>query len=221
MDSDEMFNWADGDVILRAAHGTDSRDFRVHKIFLSFASPVFKDMFKLPQPPSPTSTIDVVDVVDPPRALEAILRFIYPCADPPAIDDLTLLSEVLALADKYDIGTARSRLRSSLVEFAKTEPLRTYAIAYQLGFEDEMEVASSHAKSVNILELDELPVEFWSIPATVYHRFVRLNATHHKQQHRIATNRRSDPAETRRRPDRAHRLRSNFANYLPSCLLTS
>jgi hypothetical protein len=37
MDSDEMFSWPNAGVILRAAHGTNSRDLRVHKLFLSFA----------------------------------------------------------------------------------------------------------------------------------------------------------------------------------------
>ena len=108
MSSDEMFNWPDGDIILRATRGTDGRDFRVHKFFLSFASPVFKDMFMLPQPSSPTAPVDVVEVDDPPQALEAILHFIYPTVEPPVIDDLSLLSEVLVLADKYDIKAARS-----------------------------------------------------------------------------------------------------------------
>ena len=173
MTSDEMFNWPDGDVILRSTHGTESRDFRVHKIFLSFASPIFKDMFKLPQPSSPTSNVDVVNLTDPPRVLELILRFIYPCP-PPVIDDLTLLSEVLFLADKYDIEAARSRLRPSLMKFAKTEPLRAYAIACRLGFEDEMKIASSHTTSINLTEVTQLPDEFKFIPATEYHRLILL-----------------------------------------------
>ena len=173
MTSDEMFNWPDGDVILRSIHGTESRDFRVHKIFLSFASPIFKDMFKLPQPSSPTSNVDVIDLTDPPRVLELILRFIYPCP-PPVIDDLTLLSEVLFLADKYDIEAARSRLRPSLMKFAKTEPLRAYAIACRLGFEDEMKIVSSHTTSINLTEVTQLPDEFKFIPATEYHRLILL-----------------------------------------------
>ena len=144
MGSDETFNWSDGDVILRATHGTESRDFRVHKLFLSFSSPVFKDMFTIPQPPSaPSDGVDIVDVTDPPRALELILRFIYPSAVSPVIDDLTILSKALLLADKYDIEVARLRLRSSFKTFTETEPLRAYAIACRLGLEDEMKIASS------------------------------------------------------------------------------
>jgi len=51
MDSNsEMLSWPDGDVIPRAIQGTESREFRVHKLLLSFASPVFKDMNSLNHP---------------------------------------------------------------------------------------------------------------------------------------------------------------------------
>ncbi|KAF9645414.1 hypothetical protein BDM02DRAFT_3173178, partial [Thelephora ganbajun] len=182
MNSDEMFNWPDGDVILRATHDTESRDFRVHKLFLSFPSPVFKGMFEIPQPsPAAPNGVDVVDVADPPRALELILRFVYPSATSPVIGDLTLLSEALVLADKYDIEVARSRLRSSFVEFAKTEPLRAYAIACRLGLEDEMKIASSHTTSIHLPGLTELPEEFKLVPATEYHRLILLHSKYRKE----------------------------------------
>jgi len=176
-----MFNWPDGDVILRATHGTNSRDFRVHKLFLSFASPVFKDMFKVPQPPSPSSSVDIIDVTDPPRTLELVLRFIYPFASP-VINDLTTLSEVLVLADKYDIEAVQSRLRPSLAELAKTKPLRAYAIACRLGFEDEMKIASSYMTAIDLSELTQLPDEFKFIPATEYHRLVRRHKKHRSRE---------------------------------------
>ena len=182
-----MFNWPDGDIILRATHDTDARDFRVHKIFLSFASPVFKDMFKLPQPPSATSTVDIIDMNDPPRALDAILRFIYPAADPPTINDVAFLSEVLILADKYQIDFARSRLRPLLMEFAKADPLRTYAIACRLGFEAEMKVASWNTRSINLLGLTELPDEFKHLSCMEYHRLVLLHVRYWKEVEAVAT----------------------------------
>ena len=147
MKSDEMFNRPDGDVILRANHRTDSRDFRVHKLLLSLTSPVFRDMFQLA---SSTSTTDIIDITDPPRAMEAILPLMYHSIDSSAIKDLTLLAEVLTVAEKYDIEIARSRFRGLLVEFASTEALRVYAIAYQLGYEDEMKVASSCSTSIHL-----------------------------------------------------------------------
>ena len=44
MNSEEAFNWPDGDAILRSTDGSDSRDFRLHKFILSLASPAFRDM---------------------------------------------------------------------------------------------------------------------------------------------------------------------------------
>jgi hypothetical protein len=153
-------------------------------------------MFKLPQPSSPASNnIEIVDLVDSPRAVELILRFIYP-SSPPVIDNLTLLSEVLIHTDKYDIEAARSRLRSSLVDFAKTEPLRVYAITCRLGFEDEMKVASSHTTSIHLPGLTALPDEFRSVPATEYHRLILLHTRYRKEVGAIAT----DPLRCRPSP---------------------
>ena len=186
-ESNETFNWPDGDVVLRAyTHGAviDSRDFRVHKLLLSLASPVFKDMFQLAQP---TSTVDTIDVTDPPRAVEAILRFIYPNFESPTVDDLTMLSEVLAVAEKYDVAAARSRFRQSLVEFAKAEPLRVYAIACKLGYEDEMKIASTRTIStISLPRLTALPEEFKFVPATEYHRLIHLHARYRKKVEEIA-----------------------------------
>jgi len=193
MNSEEMFNWPDGDVILRAAHGSDSRDFRVHKLFLSFASPVFKDMFDIPQPSSATSNnIPIIYIVDPPRAVDLILRFIYP-SSPPVVDDLTIISEALSLADKYDIKVARSRLRPSLTEFAKTEPMRIYAIACRFGFEEEMKIASSHTTSIHLPGLVQLPDEFKFIPATQYHRLILLHAKYRNEIEAIASSAQQTP----------------------------
>ena len=137
-------------------------------------------MFGLPQPPSETLAIHTIDVTDPPRALEVILRLIYPSADMPVVKDLTLLSEVLIVADKYDIAVAQSRFRKSLEGVAKTEPLRVYAIACQFGYENEMKVASSYTTSIHLPDLDELPDEFKSISATEYHRLIRLHKKYRK-----------------------------------------
>jgi len=169
-------------------HGTETRDFRVHNPFLSSASPVFKDMFTLPQSSSSAPCVYLVSLDDPPRALELILRLIYPFSVPPATDDLTTLLEALNLADKYDIEAARSRLRSSLVEFAKTEPLRVYAIASRLGFEEEAKIASSHALSINLPALAKLPDEFRHISATEYHRLIHLQTRYREEAVDIAIN---------------------------------
>jgi hypothetical protein len=187
MRPEETFGFPGGDIIIRATHGKDSCDFRVHKTFLYFSSPVFKDMLSIPQPSStPSNDVDLVDVTDPPRALELVLRFIYPSAKLPVINNLSLLSEALVVADKYGIGVARSQLRSSFKGFMTTEPLRVYAIACQFGFEDEMKIASWHTTSIHLPGLTELPPEFKFIPATEYHRLILLHLRYRKKVAAIA-----------------------------------
>lgn len=181
MDSDGTFNWPDGDIILRVTHGPDRRDFQVHKLLLSLTSPFFRDMFTLPQNSPPTSTASVIDMTDPLRAMEVILRLIYHAVDLPAINDLTLLWEVLTVAEKYDFAIVRSRFRQSLVEFANSDPLRVYAIAYRLGYEDEMKIASSRSTSIHFPGLTKLPEEFGSIPTNEYHRLILLHQRYRKR----------------------------------------
>ncbi|KAH9976032.1 hypothetical protein BGW80DRAFT_1119802, partial [Lactifluus volemus] len=45
------FDDADADIILRSI---DNLDFRVYRVILSKASPVFNDMFIFPHPPCPS-----------------------------------------------------------------------------------------------------------------------------------------------------------------------
>ena len=181
-----LFEWDDADIILRATHGTDSRDFRVHKLLLSLTSPVFHEMFRLPQPPSETSAIQTVDMHESPRALEVVLRFIYPSENTPVVNDLTLLSEALVAADKYDIAVARTRLRRSFEELARTEPLKVYAIARRIGYENEMKIALSHSTSIHLPSLTELPKEFESMSAAEYHSLIRFHDRYRKGVANIA-----------------------------------
>lgn len=116
----------DGDVILHVTDGTElSRDFRVQKCFPSYSSSPFKDMFAIPQPPSMVSSeVEIIPIGDPVRVLELILQFVYIPPTSPAVDDFTVLSEVLVGADRYDTKVALLGLRSSFAQFAQTRPLR-------------------------------------------------------------------------------------------------
>lgn len=88
----EEFNvLADGDIILRAQCSPNNHNFRVHKLVLSLASPVFKDMFGITQPRPDMLNVDieVIYMTDPPRGLDSdlVLRLIY-SFPPPNVDSL-------------------------------------------------------------------------------------------------------------------------------------
>ena len=88
----------DADIVLRASGG---KERHAHKFILSIASPVFIDMFSLPQPPAAEPPqLPIVDIDEPPEALEEFLRIIYHTPNPP-IDDIETWTPVLRLADKY------------------------------------------------------------------------------------------------------------------------
>ena len=175
----DEFNVPNGDVILRT-QSSPNRDFRVHKLILSLASPFFADMFTLPQPVrlGGGDELAVVDVTDPPQALDLILRLIYPSFLPPNIDSLDLLVEGLGIADKYNIESARARLRMQLAKFINDAPLRVYAIASRFGFEEEAEAASSLTTTRYLPALIDLPDDMKYVPVSAYHKLVVLHAKH-------------------------------------------
>ena len=175
MSSDERSKTPGADVILRAL-GPPRRDLRVHKLILSLASPVFRDMFSLPQPTTPTSedsnAIDVVEVTDKPHALRVVLQMIYPHPSPPLKGDLDTLVECLVVADKYEIQGATSQLRDALSRV--NSPLRIYAIACRFGFEDLAKSASDEIfTSVNLTGVAQLPDGFEFVSAAAYHNLIR------------------------------------------------
>jgi len=122
------------DVILRASGG---KKFHAHKLILSLASPVFRDMFSVPQPPLTESLeLPIVDVNDPPDAFEIFLRTIYPTRNPPITDAKTLVT-VLRLAGKYDakdvLDIHEDRLPLSSGDFT---PIDMYTVLCACGRED-------------------------------------------------------------------------------------
>ena len=134
-----FFTTADGDIILRASPESGSgHDFRVHQFILGLASPVFKEMFSLPQPPAQDQNEEhkppIVNVAEPPEVLDAILRFIYPGVDLPKFTSLSIVSASLSAADKYDLASMRSVLRDSLRTFLPRDSFEVYAIACRFGF---------------------------------------------------------------------------------------
>jgi len=183
MDDVREFNVPNGDIILRT-QGSPTHNFRVHKVVLSLASPVFSDMFSLPQPGSDGSMVstgegglEIVDVTDPPQALELVFKLIYPWL-PPDIDSLDLLVEGLIITDKYNIESARARLRAELTKFTNEAPLRVYAIASRFGFDKEAEAASSLTTNCYLPALTDLPDDMKYVPVSAYHKLVVLHAKH-------------------------------------------
>jgi len=176
--SSTLFTTSDGDVIIHAGPDPDSkRAFRVHKLILSLASPVFEDMFAFPQPPDQNDEhgLPVIDVSDPPESLDMILRLLYPGIEPPGIPDIQTLTALLVVADKYNITSIYPTLRGTLKTFLPGRPFRAYVVACRFGFLKEAKEAARVGTTQSIIfeGIDEEVRHISSIDVMRWVKFVQ------------------------------------------------
>ena len=135
-------------------------------------------MFSLPQPTTPASggnvaEMEIVEVTDSARALDIVLRLIFPFTPPSFGEDLDILVECLAIADKYEIKGAMARLRRALSPVGASHCLRVDVIASRFGFTNIAEAVSLLIlSSVNLAKISPLPDDFKSVAAAAYHKLV-------------------------------------------------
>ena len=151
----DRFTTEDGDVVLRV--GPDDT-FRVHKLVLSLVSPVFKDLFQSARPDQPDGGqegfIPVIPIADSPETVDLLLRFIYPGVVPPTITDPTVLSALLAVADKYGVQTMSPIVKERLAdeEVLEEDPFGVYIAARRWGFANEAKGAAQRLTLAEIME---------------------------------------------------------------------
>ncbi|EIW56925.1 uncharacterized protein TRAVEDRAFT_127403 [Trametes versicolor FP-101664 SS1] len=129
---DEEFWYCDGSIILVAG----DVEFRIYKGLLADHSPVFKDMFSLPQPPvaaSPTRTNDpcpVVHLSDSPDDLRHVLRAYMPKGDPRyrsvPLYSYDEISAAIRLGHKYQM----SKLLDHALDYLKRHYTNDYTTWY-------------------------------------------------------------------------------------------
>ncbi|KAJ3531736.1 hypothetical protein NM688_g7533 [Phlebia brevispora] len=171
------FTWSDADVVLRSS---DSMDFRVHKLILSLASPVFATMFSIPQPITSRADTDLVghelpsvDMSEDAETLEAVLRECYPSLGSKTYKNLASVKKVLAVAEKYEITGLMDKMEPILLQsrFLDVEPLRVYAIAHRYRLLNAIKAAAKSSLLQPSVE-DRCPREFDDMSATAYHQLL-------------------------------------------------
>ncbi|KAL5531304.1 hypothetical protein ACEPAG_4181 [Sanghuangporus baumii] len=133
------------DVILRSCDGFD---FYIAKVFLVMASPIFKDMFSLPQLPQSTGRIEalhlpVVDIAEHGNVTDVLLRFIYPTDEPEL--PVELMSGVLIVAQKYEMHCAlkwAKKVIRTMCAGDGSAVLQAFALACNHYLEDETRLAA-------------------------------------------------------------------------------
>jgi BTB/POZ domain len=135
---------SNADVILQS---TNLVNFRVHKSVLVISSPLFRDMFSLPQPPN-DETVDGLPVVHLPEdaeILNSLISMLYPV--PPEIPDADSVLALLAASQKYDMVAIQSSIRAEVSRKGLLSPegadaFRVYAIACRKRLIPEMETTA-------------------------------------------------------------------------------
>ncbi|KAF8211808.1 hypothetical protein K438DRAFT_1710246 [Mycena galopus ATCC 62051] len=126
------------DVILRSS---DLVDFHTHKAVLSFASPVFRDMWSLPQPVGEMLKDGkvVVSLSEPSKTIEKFLVLCYPPSHfrSYGFRDLDGVDGAYEAAGKFQIEGGQKLLEQLLGEpsFLQNQPHRVFAIACHRGLE--------------------------------------------------------------------------------------
>ncbi|KAG8871027.1 hypothetical protein FRB98_001115 [Tulasnella sp. 332] len=146
-----------GDCILQSSDGLR---YKVYRVILSLASPVFRAMFDLPQSPAPAPpkaedvpNLPIITVSEASATLSTLLLLLYPAmvAQIPSYD---LAVEVIKAYDKYDINLASLRpfLHDALLsdEGLTSNPLGVYAVAWRLNMREEVQKASRYLHSVDL-----------------------------------------------------------------------
>ena len=141
------------DVILRSS---DNVDFRVFKLFLSLASPVFETMFGLPQPSegaNPDEGTDdglpVVPVSEDSETLDALLRFCYPStlAEDPSLENFIFAAKVLEAAKKYSLDAIERIVSKALFtpNILEVDSFPCFAVARRADLREQCALAAKYS----------------------------------------------------------------------------
>ncbi|KAI0044356.1 hypothetical protein FA95DRAFT_1456545, partial [Auriscalpium vulgare] len=162
------------DLVLESSDGTL---FHVHAIVLSLASPIFADMFNLPQPaagqPTTHAGVPTVCVAESAHTLGLLLRWCYPIAAPPfaALDDIRLLLET---ARKYGIDLPAGAIAYALQGMLNRDPLGVFCVAVGHGLAETARVAARATLQHPFVRLDSPQLQY--IPVKPYQQLMGYHA---------------------------------------------
>lgn len=174
------FNDDAADIIVRSS--SDNVDFRVHKMFLSLASPVFRDMLSFPQELQNESSgtymkdgLHIVPLDEDKETLSVLLRMCYPAWMLLDCGSFFPTSErafaVFMAAQKYAMDGVERQVRTELVasRFIEPDPRRMFALTVKGGLHDEAKICARHTLRMPVLGRDYIP-ELEEITGGAYHQ---------------------------------------------------
>lgn len=145
LDSTDFPSLPGADLIIRSS---DDADFPVHRAVIGLASPIFKDMFDIPQPlhiaidTGLPDGLPVVQVTEKQKTFRYLLLFYYSLVIDDTFEEWERLEEaveILEAALKYEMNALVRHTCSRLLQVAAATPeftIRVFAIACRFKLED-------------------------------------------------------------------------------------
>ncbi|KAG8908643.1 hypothetical protein FRB99_004931 [Tulasnella sp. 403] len=150
-----------GDCILRTPCGTQ---FKVFRVVLQIASPVFKTMFNLPQPPTHASQSGdrdfdppVIDVTETAEAIQVLLKIFYPL-ETVQIKSVDLVIALVDACEKYELPISRVMAASQYVfqnlgSYDIGDIIKVHTLTWRLNMEEEAKRASRYMHHVDLTKV--------------------------------------------------------------------
>jgi hypothetical protein len=142
---EELFDFPDADIILRSSN---SRDFRVLKLFITKSSPVLDRLIKTASDSAvsglaaSTIPLPVIYMSESGAILYSLLTFVLPMPSvlPPSVEE-TL--ELLSVAQKYEMNHVMAHIRGSVSLqdpplISRSNALHVYSLAQKYGLRQEV-----------------------------------------------------------------------------------
>ncbi|KAG1740065.1 hypothetical protein EDB19DRAFT_799592 [Suillus lakei] len=140
------FNHTDHDIILRSADGVDFYNF---KLILSLVSPIFGDMFTLPQNESELA-VPVIHVTEHSTILYPLLLLSYPCAGAdPIFNSINDARAVMEAAKKYEMNAVLYRIGDlTVAQFLRSHSVSVYAVSCLAGWRHHARTAATQSLEI-------------------------------------------------------------------------
>ena len=142
---------ARGDCILQSS---DQVHFKTHHLVLSLASPVFDDMFSMPQP-SPPIPLPIIPLDEDKETLYLLLTHIHPPRPRSSSDDdenLDTAIKFLVACNKYFIERPEEALSKVVYseKLLSEDPARFFALSWMAGLEERVKHASRFTHTLDL-----------------------------------------------------------------------
>lgn len=147
----------------------DDFTFQARKAILSLASPIFSDMFSLPQPPSsnknedssaPATSLPSVQFSETGLVIDVLLRYCYPVEPPRCIDAFDTVRAVRSAAEKYDMAFIATKVDEYIRASYSGDPAYSLLLYRNACEQQNEEDARLYARDCLKLSYASL-VKFW------------------------------------------------------------